>query len=266
MKLLWASPFSIRDKRLVQKRDLLWLITSKEITLKYKRTILGIFWSLLNPIILSFVLFVAFTVFLRIQIENYVFFVLSALFPWTWFSASVTLASGALVGNAQLLKKVRLPKYFFVIATVITQLLNLLFALPVILVLAYYYKTGPHLSWVWGIPILIFVELILTLGVSFMVSILNAYFRDMEYIVAVLINLLFWLTPIVYSMNMVPGIYKYVLFVNPLTYLITTWRELFMEGVVNWGSIGISFLTSFVVFLSGAFIFHILGRRFDEVV
>jgi lipopolysaccharide transport system permease protein len=251
-------------KEFRRERDLLWLITKKEITLKYKRTILGIFWSLLNPIILSIVLYIAFQIFLRINIPNYPFFVLSALFPWTWFSVSVVMASGTLIENAQLIKKVRLQKHYFVLATVFTQSLNFLLAIPVIIALALLYNMGPQVTWLLGIPVLGIVQLMMITGISMTVSVLNAYFRDMEYIIMMLINFLFWLTPIIYPLASVPEAYQIYLAFNPLTYLIVSWRDLFMNGVLDWGNIGLSALTSLACFFSGILVFKKYTGRLDE--
>jgi lipopolysaccharide transport system permease protein len=256
----------IFDREFDRKRDLLWLLTKKEITLKYKRTILGILWSLFNPIILSIVLFIAFTIFLRIQMENYTFFLLSAIFPWNWFSASATMASGTLIGNAQLIKKVRFPRYFLVIAMVLSQLVNFLFSIPVIIGFTYFYGKAPGIAWLIGIPILIVLQFMTTTGISLILSMLNAYFRDMEYIIGVFLTLLFWMTPIVYPLDIVPEPYRIYLTINPLTYLITCWRGIFISNTIDWVSLRISGITSLVFFLLGVFVFRALGRRLDEVI
>jgi lipopolysaccharide transport system permease protein len=253
-----------RELRLT--RDLLWLLTKKEITLKYKRTFLGIFWSLLNPIILASVLFVAFTIFLRFQMENYTFFLLSALFPWNWFSASIIVASGTLIANIQLLRKVRFPRYLLVIAAVLAQLVNFLFALPVIMGLAYYYGKGPEMLWLIGIPILIVLQIMVVTGLSLLVSVLNAYFRDMEYVIGVLLTILFWMTPIIYPLDMVPWPYKAYLTLNPLTSLVTAWRDLLTSNTLDWGHIGISWINSLLFLFLGAFVFQRFGRKLDEVL
>lgn len=109
--------FNVNSREFRRKRDLLWLLTKKEVTLKYKRTFLGILWSLLNPILLALVLFIAFKIFMRIQMENYTFFLLAALFPWNWFSASIIMSTGTLIGNVSLIKKVIFPRHFLIIAT-----------------------------------------------------------------------------------------------------------------------------------------------------
>lgn len=256
----------LNNKEFIRKRDLLWLLTKKEITLKYKRTFLGILWSLLNPIVLAIVLFIAFKIFLRIQMENYTFFFLSALFPWNWFSASVIISTGTLIGNVNLIKRIRFPRHFLVISTILAQLVNLLFAIPILVGFSYYYGKGPSINWIISIPLLIIIQFIVTIGICLAISMVNAYFRDMEYIVGIVVTLLFWLTPIIFPLNIVPEGYRIYLIINPLTYLITAWRDIFMSNLIDWGNISISFGCSLVFLFLGIFVFQRLGKRLDEVI
>lgn len=254
------------NREFLRKKDLLWLLTKKEVTLKYKRTFLGIIWSLLNPILLAIILFIAFKIFMRIQMENYTFFLLSALFPWNWFSASIIMSTGTLIGNVNLIKRIRFPRHFLIIATILAQLINLLFAIPIIIGFSYFYGSGPGINWLAIVPILIFIQFIVTTGICLSISMINAYFRDMEYIVGVVISMLFWVTPIIYPLNIVPEAYRIYLIINPLTYLITAWRDIFMSNSTDWGSIGISFGSSLIFFVLGVFVFQRLGKRLDEVI
>jgi lipopolysaccharide transport system permease protein len=254
------------NKDFKRKKDLLFLLTKKEVTLKYKRTALGAFWSLLNPILLAMVLFIAFKIFMRIQMENYIFFLLSALFPWNWFSASVTISTGTLISNVNLIKRVRFPRHFLVIATILGQLVNLLFALPIILGFSYVYGKGPGINWLITVPILIFIQFVVTAGICLVIAMVNAYFRDMEYIIGVAISLLFWMTPIIYPLEMIPKTYRLYLALNPLTYLITAWRDIFMSNSIDWGNIVISFGSSLIFLFLGILVFQRLGKRLDEVI
>lgn len=254
------------SKELRRKRDLLWLLTKKEITLKYRRTTLGILWSLLNPVLFALVLFIAFKIFMRIQMENYTFFLLSALFPWNWFSASVTVSTSTLIGNVNLIKRIRFPRHFLVLAAILAQLVNLLFAILIMGGVSCFYGKGPGLNWFIAIPILTVIQFFVTTGICLAISMLNAYFRDMEYIIGLGINMVFWLTPIIYSLDMVPQKYHIYLILNPLTYLITAWRDLFMSNLINWTSVGISAGASPVFCVLGILIFRKLGRRLDEVL
>jgi lipopolysaccharide transport system permease protein len=254
------------NKKTRQRLDLLKLLIKKEITLRYKRTYLGFLWSLLNPLLTALVLFVAFNVFMRFEIENFALFLLAALFPWTWFSASVTMSTNTLTGNVSLIKKVIFPKHFLLLATVIAQLVNFIFSLPVLVGLNYYYGSAPTLNWLIGIPVLIVVQFAVIYGLALIVSMVNAFFRDLEYIVTVLIGLLFWMTPIIYPLEAVPEEYRFLLVMNPITYLIQAWRDLFFDNMINWHYISISVITAAVILIAGLLIFKKLNKKLDEVL
>ena len=249
-----------------QQLDLLKLLIKKEITLKYKRTYLGFLWSLLNPLLTGLVLFIAFRVFMRFEMENYTLFLLSALFPWTWFSASVSMSTNALTGNISLIKKVLFPKHFLIIAIIIGQLLNLIFALPILLALVYYYGKTPTLNWFISIPVLIVVQFAVTYGIALIISMVNAFFRDMEHIINVCLSMLFWMTPIVYPLEAVPEKYQVYLALNPITYLMQGWRDIFLNNKTNWHDIFISLITAMLVLFVGSLIFKKLNRKLDGVL
>jgi lipopolysaccharide transport system permease protein len=247
--------------------DLLVLLTRKEITLQYKRTTLGIFWSLLNPLLLALVFYVAFTIVLRYQIKDFSLFLLSALFPWTWFSNSVSASTVSLIANRTLIKKFPFPKYFLLTAGVISQGIHFLFSLPIIACLVYYYGKTAGANWLIGIPVLLIIQFFITLGASLAVSIINVYFMDFQFIVAFFLTMLFWLTPVIYKLDTIPEAYRFAfLYMNPLTPIMSSWRELFMSNTLNWGWLANASFYSLVVFAAGLLIFKGLSRRLDEVI
>jgi lipopolysaccharide transport system permease protein len=249
-----------------QKLDLLKLLIKKEITLKYKRTYLGFLWSLLNPLLTGLVLFIAFSVFMRFEMEDYTLFLLAALFPWAWFSASVTMSTHSLTGNISLIKKVLFPKHYLIFALVTGQLVNFILALPILIVLVYYYGKTPSLNWFISIPVYIVVQFAVTYGIALVISMVNAFFRDMEYIVNVCISMLFWMTPIIYPLESVPEKYRIYLAINPVTYLIQGWRDIFLNNTVNWHDISISVVTAMIVLTVGSIMFKKLDKRLDETL
>lgn len=254
------------NKKTRQQLDLLKLLIKKEITLRYRRTYLGFLWSLLNPLLTALVLFIAFNIFMRFEIENFALFLLAALFPWTWFAASVTMSTNTLTSNVSLIKKVTFPKQFLLLATIIAQLVNFVFSLPVLIGLVFYYGGAPNLNWLIGIPVLITIQFTVIYGLSLIISMANAFFRDLEYIVTVLISLLFWMTPIIYPLKAVPEDVRVLLVMNPATYLMQAWRDLFFNNMLNWHNIAISAITAAVVLLAGLLIFKKLDRKLDEVL
>ena len=251
---------------LKRDRDLLWLLTKKETTLQYKRTILGIFWSLLNPLLLALVFYIAFVIILNIQKKDFSLFLLAALFPWTWFSNSVSASTVSLVANKSLIKKFPFPKHFLLTAGVLSQGVHFLFSLPIILFLVYSYGKTAHGIWLLGIPLLLLIQFVMTIGVSLAVSVINVYFMDFQFIVTFLLNLLFWITPIIYQLDTIPESYRFLSLINPLTPLMSSWRELFLSNKIHWNWLVSAFFSSLVVFFAGLIIFRRLNRRLDEVL
>ncbi|MBF0557963.1 MAG: ABC transporter permease [Nitrospirae bacterium] len=247
--------------------DLLALLVRKDVTLHYKRTALGILWSLLNPLLLAVLYYTAFTVFIRQTAPNFILFLLSVLFPWTWFSNSISLSNNILIENKSLIKKVPFPRHFLLISTIVSQCILFLCSVPIVAVLTYHYGSRIGLIWVLGIPVLIVIQFIMTMGLCLIVSSINVYFRDFYFIVAFLMNVLFWLTPILYPIEKIPEQYhSWFLVLNPLTVIMSSWRGMFMSNTLRWDWVGLSFLVSLVVLSLGTVVFQRLGRRIDEVL
>ncbi|MGQ9638592.1 MAG: ABC transporter permease [Thermodesulfobacteriota bacterium] len=247
--------------------DLLLILTQNEITLQYKRTSLGILWSILNPLLLALVLYIAFTMILKVQIKEFPLFILSALFPWTWFANSVNSATVSLISNKSLIKKFPFPIHFLLIANILSQGVHFLCSLPIVAFLVYYYGKSINLIWLIGIPLLLFIQFIITLGACLAVSVINVYFLDFQFIVAFILNLLFWVTPIVYNFNIVPETFRSLfIYINPLTSLISSWRELLMLSTFRWEWLLIALMGSLIIFFIGYLIFRRLVKRVDEVI
>jgi lipopolysaccharide transport system permease protein len=255
-------PYEIR-----RDLDLLWILTRREITLQYKRTVLGIFWSLLNPLLLASVFYVAFTIILRVETKNFPLFLLSGLFPWTWFSNSVSASTVSLNANKSLIKKFPFPKHFLLVANVSSQGVHFLFSLPIIACLVYYYGGAAGVNWLIGIPILLAIQFLLTMGASLAVSVINVYFYDFQFIVTFFLTMLFWVTPVVYQFSTVPEAYRsWFMYLNPLTPLMSSWREVFMFNALNWSWLSTAIAGALGIFLAGVVIFRRLNKRVDEVI
>jgi lipopolysaccharide transport system permease protein len=247
--------------------DLLWLLTRKEVTLQYKRTMLGILWSLLNPLLLALIFYIAFIVILKIEKKDFPLFLLAALFPWTWFSNSVSASTVSMITNKSLIKKFPFPKHFLLTAGVLSQGVHFLVSLPIILFLVCFYGKVPHVIWFLGIPLLLFIQFLMTIGVSLAVSVVSVYFADFQFIVAFLLNMFFWITPIIYQLDTIPAPYRPIsLYLNPLTPLMSSWRELFMSNQIQWNWLSTAFISSLVIFFVGLLIFRRLNKRLDEVL
>ena len=213
--------------------ELLYLLTLRDLKLRYQDTALGFLWSLMKPLALGAVLYVALSQFVRIRVEeDYHLVLLTALFPWVWFQASVLLASASFASNGALLKKVPFPRFVLPVSTVLNNGIHFLLSIPILVILLALSDRHPNASWLLGIPILAAVQLALLLGVILLVASVDVFFRDLEHLVEVFLNLLFYVTPILYPLDLVPERWEPALLANPLTSLIEAWRELFMNNTL----------------------------------
>ena len=214
--------------------DLISILLGKEIKLRYRGTLFGIFWSLANPLAFALVLYVAFKRVLQIEIENYPLFILSALFPWQWLSNSVSTAPMLFISNASLIKRLRFPKTALGVAVVLNDMIHFGITIPVFAcLLLMSAEQAPALNWLVGIPVLMITQALLTLAIVIIVATLNALFRDLDQLVRVFLLLLFYVTPVLYPASMVPKNLEWLLIVNPLSPLMISWRALLLDNSLS---------------------------------
>ncbi len=170
-------------KETYRNRELIWALALKELKIRYKRSVLGFLWALLNPLLLMLVLTAVFSTVMVIPIQHYAIFLLSVLLPWTFFSQSLSYAAESIVGNADLIKKVRVSKLVFPVAALISNMINLLLSLiPLALIVL---VMRHHFYWTWiYLPIPLIALTILTLGATFFFATANVYYRDVGHISA----------------------------------------------------------------------------------
>ncbi len=247
-------------------KDLILVLTQKELKVRYKRSILGYLWSIGNPLALALVFFVAFKIFMKIPIENYTLFLIAGLFPWQWFLNSVNSSATVFIGNATLIKKVHFRHEVLIVATILNDMLHFMLSIPVIILFLYIYGLQPSVLWIGGIPVLLIVQFTITMGFSLAISTLNLFFRDIERIVFIFTSLMFYMTPIIYSEEMVPPAFKTLILSNPLSMLFISWRNLFLRGTIGFGEILLASVSSLIVFVFGYLIYRKLRWRFAEVL
>lgn len=247
-------------------KDLVLVLTAKEIKVKYKNSFLGYLWSILNPLSLAVVFYFAFKFVMKIQIENFTLFLVSGLFPWQWFSNSVAAGSTVLIGNASLIKKVRFPRYFIPLATVLNDAFHYIVSLPVIFGFVIFYKISPTLTWIYGIPLLIVAQFFVIYGFTLMVSSINLFFRDLERLVMIGLTILFYLTPIIYDISLVPEEFRKYFWINPVFGIIEGWHNIFLKGYFDWQLYLFSLVYSMIIFATGFLIFNKLSWKFAEVL
>ncbi|MCX5635936.1 MAG: ABC transporter permease, partial [Planctomycetota bacterium] len=140
-------------KNLEYYKDLVLVLTRKEIKVRYASSILGYLWSVANPLAISFVFYIAFKIVMRIQIEAYSLFLITGLFPWQWLSNSISVSPMIFLGNASIIKKVNFPRNVLPLVTVLQDMVHFILAIPVIIIFMFIYHKTPSWSWLYGIPI-----------------------------------------------------------------------------------------------------------------
>ncbi len=215
-------------------RDLISVLLAKEIKLRYRGTLLGVFWSLANPLAFALVLYIAFKQVLRIDIDNYPLFILSALFPWQWLANSIGAGPMLFISNASLIKRLPFPKVALAIAIVLNDMLH--FALTIPLLVAFSWISAgraPAWNWLLGVPILLLLQASLLASVVVIVGVANAFFRDLDQLVRLFLLLLFYVTPVLYPASMVPPHLEWLMIVNPFAPLMISWRALLTDNSLS---------------------------------
>jgi lipopolysaccharide transport system permease protein len=247
-------------------RDLVFVLTQKEIKVRYKSSWGGYIWSIANPLAFALVYLVTFKTFMRIDIPHYSLFLISGLFPWQWLSNSIGMAPGIFLGNATLLKKIRFPRNLLVASMVLNDGIHFVLSIPVIVAFMIAYGFVPSWSWLIGIPLLAFPQFLMAYGLALAIASLNLFFRDLERLTALLLAFLFFLTPIFYSESMMPTRYQALLALNPAAPLILSWRRLFLSGSLEWSDVTMVYVHGVIALVVGALIYLKLSWKFAEVV
>ncbi len=247
-------------------KDLIFVLTQKEIKVRYKNNIFGYLWSIANPLAFAFVFFVAFKIVMKIQMEDYALFLITGLFPWQWFSNSVTESPMVFVGNASIIKKVNFPRNIIPLTIVLQDMIHFILSIPVIVLFLFIYHKSPSVSWLYGIPLLLCIQLLMTYGISLLISSINLFFRDIKNLTVIFITLLFYFTPIIYPETMVPERYKHLINLNPIAPLMISWRSLFLNGTLEIASLMVSIAYSVFAFMLGYLVYRKLSWKFAEVL
>ncbi|MCT2386748.1 ABC transporter permease [Erwinia pyrifoliae] len=246
--------------------DLVTVITEKELKVRYKSSFFGYLWSIANPLLFAMIYFFIFKLIMRVQIPNYTVFIIAGLFPWQWFASSTVNSLFSFLSNAQIIKKTVFPRSVIPLCNVLMECLHFLCTIPVILVFLFIYDMRPALNWIWGIPLIGLAQIILMLGIALIFSTLNLFFRDLERFVSLGIMLLFYCTPILYSAEMIPQEYRWLIDYNPFASMILSWRELFVHNTLNYGLVSELYVYGAIFLLLGSLIFNKLKHRFAEIL
>ena len=257
-------------RQLPRHRGLIQSLVTRELKARYRGSVLGFFWSFFNPLLLLLVYTFVFAYVMPPprDIPNYALFLFCGILPWTWFSASLVESSNVLISGGNLIKKVMFPAEILPIVTVFSNLMHFLLGLPILVAFLIYFKAPLQLTEVIWFPAIVLVQLLLSLGLALILSALTVHFRDIKDILANVMTLWFFATPIIYPWFSAPGPIRRFLDLNPFTHLAISYQEvLYFPG--NFGHwkwlLGLG-IGSVGLFLFGYFLFDRLRDSFAEEV
>jgi lipopolysaccharide transport system permease protein len=256
-------------RALFRYRLLTTSLVSRELKARYRGSVLGFFWSFVNPLLLLLVYVAVFTVILPARhlasMEPYSLFLFCGILPWSFLSASLLESSGVLIAGGNLIKKVLFPAEVLPVVTVLTNLVQFLLGLPVLFVFLLAYGRLQPSALLLPLPIL--VQTVFTLGLALFVSALTVHFRDVHSILGHLVHLWFFATPILYLYGEQSGRLRGFLRVNPMSHVIVSYQQMLFQGRFDhWQGLALSALVALVVFAFGAFFFDRLRDTLAEEV
>lgn len=249
-----------------QRRELLWNVTGRNVRSQYKQSILGYAWVLVNPFMQMLVLSFVFSTILRVTSLGvpYPLFVFVALLPWMFFSNAVSSATDSIVNSASLVTKVYFPREILVTAAVFSKIIDLLFGLLILLGLMIVYNEPPSWTVVW-LPFIFGIQLIFTVGIALPLAALNLFFHDVRYLVGVLLLVWFYITPVIYPVDIVPERYKIIFDLNPLSLVINAYRRVLLSDISpGWDRLLLGFVAASATFFVGYFLFKRMEAGFAD--
>jgi lipopolysaccharide transport system permease protein len=255
-------------KDLFHFRELFIFMVWRDLKVRYKQTILGIAWAVIQPLASTLVFFLLFGKLAKMPSDGipYPVFTYLGMMAWTYFSGSITYASNSLVNNRNLISKVYFPRLILPGAGVLSLMPDFFIATLVGIGLMAYAGICPE----WGIllwPFLAVLTALISLGVSLILSALNVRFRDVKYVIPFLIQIWLFLTPIIYPTSIVPEKFRFLSYLNPMAGVIDAFRASALPGKdITWGSLGISLAIGTVIFIIGLTIFNRAERQFADII
>ena len=251
-------------KNIYNYRELLKNNVKKEIRGRYKNSVLGVLWTFLNPLLQLAVYALIFPLILKTTQPYYVIFVCIGLIPWTFFTASVSQSAFTIIANGNIIKKVYFPREILPLSVVTSGLVNFLISTIIIIAFCFIYGLGLT-KYVLFFPLIMIIQFILQLGIAFILSALTVYFRDLEHFVQIILQVMFYATPIVYGKDDIPEAFSFIIKLNPVAHLINAYRSIFYDQTVpDMKNLGILFGASIVFCIIGYFIFKKLQKGFAE--
>ena len=248
-------------------RELFLVLVQRDIKVRYKQTVLGVVWAVLQPVLTMLIFTVIFGGLAKIPSDGYPYaiFVFAALLPWTFFANAVSTSSISLVNSANMVSKVYFPRIIIPLASIGGGLIDLMISTVVLLSLMVWYGVGWSANLLLA-PVLLLGVIFIALGVGTLLSALTVAYRDFRFVVPFLVQIWMYATPVVYPASLVPEKWQWVMFLNPMAGVIEAFRSAFLGRPFDLPSIGISLAVAVVIFIWGIAYFERVERRFADII
>jgi len=260
----WAA---IDWRELLHYRDLFYFLIRRDVAVRYKQTLLGALWAILQPVMYMLVFSLFFGRLAGMPSDGlpYPIFLYAGLLPWTLFASSVGQSANSVIGSANLITKVYFPRLIIPLASVGAALVDFAMASSVLLILMIHYAVAPGVGLLW-LPLLVAGTAMTALGVGLLIAALNVAYRDFRHVVPFMIQLWLFLTPVIYPVGLVPPRWQWLLVLNPMTGLIGGYRAALLGLPMPWTALGVSLVLGTIAFIAGALYFRAAERTFADVV
>ncbi|MBN1878950.1 ABC transporter permease [bacterium] len=229
---------SIRE--LYRYRALIVVLVSRDLKARYRGSVLGFMWSMLNPFLMMLVYWLVFSIYLRNGMEHYHVYLFCGLLPWLWFSASLLEGCGSIISGANLVKKVMFPAEILPLVVVISNLIHFCFGLPILAGFLIIYRIIPGLN-ILVFPLIIVIQFVFTFGLVLALSALSVHLRDIQQILTNIVTLWFFMSPIVYNLSDLnlaskPAILSIIMNLNPMKHIMESYHRIFLQNMTDRGS------------------------------
>jgi lipopolysaccharide transport system permease protein len=259
-------------RHLLRYRALIQSLVARDLKARYRGSALGFLWSFLNPLLLLLIYTFVFTVVnparRGAQLEHYGLFMFCGILPWTWFASSLLESSNVLIAGGNLIRKVLFPAEVLPIVTVFAGMMHFFLGLPILAAFVVYYGVSVPMTDLLWLPVIVLVQLALTLGLALLLSSLTVHFRDIRDLLSSIVTLWFFATPIVYPLDQASGTVRRLLNLNPFTHLALAYQQtLFFPGrYEDWPSLLLLAAVSLVTLFVGYFVFDRLRDTLAEEI
>ena len=248
-------------------RELLWVLTMRDIKVRYKQTVLGAAWAIIRPFITMVIFSVVFGQLAKMPSDGYPYpvFVYAGLLPWTFFAGAIGTSGSSLVGSAHLVSKVYFPRLIIPLSSVGAGLVDLLVSTGILLLMMLWYGVGWHVN-LLAAPLLLLAVVFIALGVGTLLSALTVAYRDFTHLTPFVIQIWMYITPVIFPVSMVPERWQWLLYLNPMTGLVEGFRSAFLGKPFDLHGLGISFAIAIAIFAVGVAYFEKVERRFADII